>query len=411
MENLGRPIRLQLASRVMTLAKDADWPDENQDCCRVDEARGLAAMADGVASAIFSRLWARILVTAAVDGLPDPADRETFTPWLAERRQQWSRQIDVSRLTWFQKPKLREGAFSTLLYVRLIPPGETDEASRAWRLSALAVGDTCLFLVRDGAVVRKFPIQTAAELECNPMAIGSIDLGHDAQIKFHRMEESCRPGDVVVLCTDAIAEWALRLEESDRAPAWQGYWDMPQPDWEAEIKRLRAERELRYDDATLALLRIVDADAIEPQPAAPAVEPAVETAVEPVALPGDEAAASVAAEQPETSEVSKTSEVCAAEPPAEPLSEPAEGAAETAAVAPAPPPEPPPVPSAGLPMPPESPSPAEHWTEKIGEVSELMGRQLSEGAAWTAKRLKKAGQSARSTLKKYFDKIRPDDRK
>ena len=87
MEDLGRPIRLQMTSRVLTLAKDPDWPDENQDYCRVDEARGLAAMADGVASAIFSRLWARILVTAAVEGLPDPDDREVFARWLAERRQ------------------------------------------------------------------------------------------------------------------------------------------------------------------------------------------------------------------------------------------------------------------------------------------------------------------------------------
>ena len=362
MENLGRPIRLQLASRVLTLAKDADWPEENQDYCRVEEARGLAAMADGVASAIFSRLWARIVVEAAVEGLPDPDNREALARWLSARRDEWSRQIDVSRLAWFQKPKLREGAFSTLLYVRLVPPEEAQEGNRTWRLAGLAVGDTCLFYVREGEIVRKFPIQSAAELDRNPVVIGSIDLGRDDQVKFHRMEEPCQPGDLVVLCTDALADWALRLEESGQRPPWQTYWDMPQPAWEEEIKSLRSQREMRYDDTTLALLRVADEDSIAPRP---------------VAVPAAEAAT---------------------------------GPCQSAAAVPGPAAEPPPVPAAGPVAPAESPSPAEHWVQRIGEVSETMGRQLSERAAWAAERLKEAGQSARSALKKYLDKIRPDDR-
>jgi hypothetical protein len=339
MEDSGRPIRLQLASRVLTLAKDPDWPEENQDYCRVEGARGVAVAADGVTSAIFSRLWARILVEAAVDGLPDPDDREPFARWLSARREEWSRQIDVSRLAWFQKPKLREGAFSTLLYVRLIPPEEAEEGNRAWRLSALAVGDTCLFYVREGSILRKFPVQSAAELERNPVVLGSIDLHRDDQIKFCRMEEPCQPGDLVVLCTDALAEWALRLEESGRQPQWQTYWDIPQAAWEEEIKTLRTEREIRCDDTTLVLLRVADEDSIASRPAVlPAAEPAAQAAAAPC----------------ETSEVSKTT---------------------------------------------------------IEQVSDLVGRQLSEGAAWAKKRLKQAGQTASSALKKYLDKIRPDDRR
>ena len=142
----------------MTLAKDPDYADENQDCFRVDESRGVAAVADGVSSAIFSGLWARILVEAAVDGLPDPEDREAFAPWLAQRREAWSGKIDVSRLAWFQKPKLREGAFSTLLCVRLVAAEEDLPAdASAWRLRGVAIGDTCLFLVRDGQTPAQVP--------------------------------------------------------------------------------------------------------------------------------------------------------------------------------------------------------------------------------------------------------------
>ncbi len=259
MEDPGQHKRLRLEWRVLTLAKDADYPEENQDVVRVDDERGAAAVADGVTSSLFARLWARILVEAAVSGMPDPDDREALARWLAEHRAAWSRQIDVSRLAWFQKPKLREGAFSTLLAIRLVPPGEAaQEGEPTWRLQGLAIGDSCLFYVREGKLLRKFPIQTSAELDSDPLVLGSVDLNRDELLSFHRLDEPCRPGDLVVLCTDALADWALRLEESGNPPAWETYWATDPSAWREEILAMRAERQIRCDDTTLGLLRIVD---------------------------------------------------------------------------------------------------------------------------------------------------------
>jgi hypothetical protein len=274
MDSPARRIRLEFESRVLSLAKDADYPDENQDCCRVDHVGRVAALADGVSSAIFSRLWAKILVEAAVEGFPDPSQREPFACWLSERREAWRRQIDVSRLAWFQKPKLREGAFSTLLTVRLIPPAdEPAEGESEWRLRAIAIGDTCMFHIRDGKVVRKFPVQTAAELERDPAVIGSVDLRRDDLLEFQRVDEPCLPGDLVVLCTDALADWALRAEQSGSPPKWPAYWDMPQAVWEGEIKALRNDRTIRFDDTTLVLLQIAGQSPPGPAPVAlPAAE-------------------------------------------------------------------------------------------------------------------------------------------
>ena len=64
--------------RDFKLAKDAERPEENQDAFRTDADRGIAAIADGVASGIFARPWARILTRATVAEPPDPADREAF---------------------------------------------------------------------------------------------------------------------------------------------------------------------------------------------------------------------------------------------------------------------------------------------------------------------------------------------
>ena len=95
MEDFGQHKRLRFEWRVLTLAKDADYPEENQDVFRVDDERGVAAIADGVSSSLFARQWARILVEAALEGLPDPDDRQALARWLAEHRAAWSRQIDV----------------------------------------------------------------------------------------------------------------------------------------------------------------------------------------------------------------------------------------------------------------------------------------------------------------------------
>ncbi len=258
MENEALQKRLRLEWRVLTVAKDADYPNENQDVVRVDADRGTAAIADGVTSALFARPWAAILVEAVVRGPPDPRDREDFARWLAEHREMWRRQIDVSRLSWFQKVKFQAGAFSTLLAVRLVPPEcPSGEEDPAWRLRGWGIGDSCLFHLRDGRLLRKFPIQTSAELDHNPLVLGSVDLNRDEHLAFHQLDEPCQEGDLVVLCTDALADWALRQEEAGRFPDWEEYWGMDAQGWKDRILSLRCEREIRCDDTTLAMLRIV----------------------------------------------------------------------------------------------------------------------------------------------------------
>lgn len=244
-------------SRVFKLAKDTEHPEEYQDAYGLDAARGIAVVADGVASAIFSRQWAGILAQATVADTPDPHDKETFGRWLHQRRRAWSQQIDAGSLAWFQKAKLPLGAFSTLLWVRVLPIEENRPgAFGAYRLRSFAIGDSCLFHVRRGELVRTFPVQKAAELQADPVVLGSVDLNRDQLMEFTSLDELCYGDDLLVLCTDAVADWALRLIESGKMPAWDAYWSMTHRDWQNEIISLRQRRQMRYDDATLMLLRV-----------------------------------------------------------------------------------------------------------------------------------------------------------
>jgi len=246
-------------SRVFRLAKDIEHPEEDQDAYALDAAAGIAVVADGVSSAIFSRQWAGVLVEAVIAETPCPDDKEVFARWLAERRQAWSGQIDTSGLAWFQRAKLPMGAFSTLLWVRLSPVEQPQEgAFGAFRLQGFAIGDSCLLHVRHKEVLRMFPVQKAEEFQDDPLVLGSVDLKRDHLMEFTSLDELCYPDDLLVLCTDAIGEWALRSLESGNPPDWDAFWNMTQPQWEGEITRLRHEQQMRYDDATLLLLRVAD---------------------------------------------------------------------------------------------------------------------------------------------------------
>jgi hypothetical protein len=261
-----------LAARSFALAKDPECPQQNQDAFQVDAARGIVALADGVSSALFSRQWAAILAAAAAADFPDPGQPDDFARWLAEQRAAWSAQIDTTSLAWFQKAKLPAGAFSTLLWIRVSPSdGDEPGAFGAYHLQGHAVGDTCLFHARHGEILRTFPLQTAAEFEASPAALGSVDLNRDQNVQFHRLDVACYNEDLLVLCTDAIAEWAIRSAESGSPPNWEQYWDMDCSQWQAEIGELRQSRQMRYDDATLLLLRVVEKAAESAPPPLPSV--------------------------------------------------------------------------------------------------------------------------------------------
>ncbi|NQU24160.1 MAG: protein phosphatase 2C domain-containing protein [Candidatus Nealsonbacteria bacterium] len=250
---------MSFQSKIFQLAKDTEHPEQCQDAFGIDPARAIAVVADGVASAIFSRRWAEILTESVAAEPPDPDDKEGFAQWLAELRKTWSESIDTSALAWFQKAKLPLGAFSTLLWIRLSPIEDDGPGTfGAYRLRAFAVGDSCLLHVRHGEILRMFPIEKSEEFEADPVVLGSVDLNRDALVEFRSIDEVCYPDDLLVLCTDAIADWALRGIESGNPPSWDRLWEIAGEDWQQEIAELRGQREMRYDDATLMLLKVAE---------------------------------------------------------------------------------------------------------------------------------------------------------
>ena len=141
---------LALGYRVFRLPRQGYVLDECQDASAADPERGRFAVADGAAESPHSALSAQLLVEEFV------RQSERVTPWadwLPSLQQRWAEHVGQPiGAPWYSNRGCPR-RFATFL-------GFVVEET-TWH--ALAVGDSCLFQVRKGALVRAFPIARAGD--------------------------------------------------------------------------------------------------------------------------------------------------------------------------------------------------------------------------------------------------------
>lgn len=252
--------------------KDADFPGDYEDASARSEKHGRAIVADGVSSAIFSRTWARLLTRSVVAEPPNLRSEDAIQAWLAPLQQEWRKGINFVGLPWHQKPKATSiGAQTTLLAVAVEPLADGGDPAGEYRLRASGIGDCVLFLVRDGRKVFSFPLTSAAEFAEPPHVFSSIAKGVTYADKFRHLDDRCRIGDLLVVCSDAVGLWAMEEYEAGREVAWMRYWGNDEA-WQEDIQVLRERRSdeygnrMRVDDCTLLLLQIVAEEALADEP-------------------------------------------------------------------------------------------------------------------------------------------------
>ncbi|MFI0163454.1 hypothetical protein [Streptomyces sp. NPDC017095] len=231
-----------------------------------------AGVCDGATESALAKDWARLLSRAAAESalerpelLAGGSSFEEFAssvvaqwdPWLVRYTQ--ARTAEGRPLKWYEHTKLAEGAYATLLTVRVDPaPCLQDEAAEpAWRWRAAALGDSCLFHLRDDRLVQAFPVEAAEEFGTTPDLFGSRN--HDAALLACRTrftEGRCGPGDRLLLMTDALAAWFLSAR--DQYGALRQLLEFTAPDdldaFNAWLNGLRGGGHLRNDD--VAVVRI-----------------------------------------------------------------------------------------------------------------------------------------------------------
>ncbi|WP_327145393.1 hypothetical protein [Nocardia sp. NBC_01327] len=132
-----------------------------------------------------------------------------------------SRNKDERPVQWYEEPKLAAGEFATFLAVRLDPsyimPHSTDSErvfdTVVWQSAAL--GDSCLFQIREGRIIKQTPISNASEFSHKTALLGSRTENSALVYKrTHFDSGTAEAGDDFFLMTDAMANWLLTLQDS-----------------------------------------------------------------------------------------------------------------------------------------------------------------------------------------------------
>ena len=239
-----------LSFREYRLPRRGHRLDECEDASAGDPARGRFAVADGASESSFAALWAKLLVE---DFVHAPESGTAWATGLAPLRQRWTSTVAqepaAPPLPWYLEDRLRQGAFATFL--GLVVESAEGPDGPAWRWDALAVGDSCLFQIREGGLVDAFPLARSLEFDNAPWLVGS----RTSHSEVLRRQGLGRADDRLWLMTDALAQWFLRQVEAGQRP-----WDELEPFVPADaaadafpawVEGLRGARQLRDDDVTL----------------------------------------------------------------------------------------------------------------------------------------------------------------
>ena len=237
-----------LEPSVFRLAKDGSTRAEYEDAIAWSRRRRRFAVADGASASAFARRWAELLVRAYVAG---GLTAETIEDDLAPLQQRWSSEVEQRSLPWYAVEQVRRGAFAALVGLSLNDAG-------AW--NALAVGDACLFVVRDGQVHTALPLSDPEAFTNQPLLLGSRAAAN-ARLRADGAIVSAtgmwEPGDTFLLMSDALAASFMRLARTQSCAALSVLeFDRNPRGFRRWVHALRSERLLRNDDVSLLWLAV-----------------------------------------------------------------------------------------------------------------------------------------------------------
>jgi len=242
---------------------DSEYEDAYSPRHRVDdESCSRFAVADGASETSFSGIWARQLVraycTGAFDNLVDPE-------WLFKLQRKWWSIVRSKPLSWYAEEKLESGTFAALVGLTLEWESAKSEHG-TWH--AEAIGDSCLFQLRDGHIVSTFPLHASQEFTNSPILLSAKPGKNSALESLVLARGEWQSGDHFYLMTDAVAAWFFRALEGKEAP-WEIVRDLDNEpcgrvaarsgmksfrEW---VETARRQNLMRNDDVTLYRIEIV----------------------------------------------------------------------------------------------------------------------------------------------------------
>jgi len=208
-----------------------------------------AAVTDGATQSSFSRLWARLIASAAIETGAPLSKCNSLLQKLSRLARVWRQEAErtlPAERPWYVEDGLDRGAHSSLLSL------DIDRG----RWQAVAVGDTSLFQIRNGAILRAFPLEHPEDFDQRPWLLSSISgKNRGLASRIRTTEGRAQSGDTFLLATDALSRWFLASE------GWREMLRLCEDgcDHQAFADLVDEERRagrLEDDDSTLLVARI-----------------------------------------------------------------------------------------------------------------------------------------------------------
>ena len=244
--------------------------EECQDKAEWDRYTSRFAVADGVSEALFSGSWADALVKEFVGGPEFPLasqDDTAFAGFLTSCRQAWKGGYFDGRMRkWAAEPggvpwNIAEkvealGTSATFVGMRVLPPGPDGSSAS---LCAVAVGDSCLLVVRNGRLSSSFPLTANEPFTLLPPQINGFERFKSAP-PLWLPRQDVLGGDILILATDGVAPALMAGDEARGGKTLGdtvlGWWKGGGEAYEASVLAWRAQRLVSDDDAAALVVRV-----------------------------------------------------------------------------------------------------------------------------------------------------------
>jgi len=213
------------------------------------------ALADGATESPLSNQWARYLTETVCLKDENIEVNDIISGWQNKRDEYVEAKYkDGKPKQWWEEIINNSPSYSTLLYLILKDSGDFG----SW--NAYAVGDSCLFQIRNKALIFKFPIESSNDFGNRPFLISSDQSSNNRLDDFKKTYiGTWQRGDRFYLMTDALAHWFIEMEETGTYP-WTMLGEFQEPDtqlkFEEYIDLLRERRKIKNDDTTLISIYI-----------------------------------------------------------------------------------------------------------------------------------------------------------
>lgn len=218
------------------------------------------AVSDGASESMLARRWATRLAEAFGQERRAARTTQGFLAAYHNAVSGWDEVVAnyvlerngrCAPIQWYEEPGLSKGAYATIIAVDFYERRSGKAAN--WR--AAAVGDSCLFQIRDEALIRAFPLERSEAFSYRPPLLSSR-LIDDAIVTRHikALRGDWISGDAFYVMTDALAAWFLKGVEAHKRP-WAPLRDLgtdaAEADFAGFVEDLRCQKAIHDDDTTL----------------------------------------------------------------------------------------------------------------------------------------------------------------